>query len=52
LLLVGARHAIAPELRLFPVRRYPFLSRVQPGGIEVVRVVHGLRDLQTLTANP
>ena len=40
-----ARPDIAREVRLFPVRRYVILYRVLPDGIEVVRVVHGMRRL-------
>ena len=40
-----ARPDIAEELRLFPVKRYVILYRVLPDGIEVVRVVHGMRRL-------
>ncbi len=44
-----ARPDIAPELRLFPIRRYVVLYRALPDGIEVVRVVHGTRDLPALS---
>ena len=40
-----SRPDIAPELRLFPIRRYVVLYRAPPDGIEVIRVVHGMRDL-------
>ncbi len=40
-----ARADIASDLRLFPIRRYVVLYRVLPDGIEVVRVVHGMRHL-------
>ncbi len=43
-----ARPDTAPELRLFPIRRYVILYRMLPDGIEVVRVVHGMRDLPAL----
>jgi toxin ParE1/3/4 len=43
-----ARPDIAPDLRLFPVGNYLILYRVLPGGIEVVRVVHGVRELDNL----
>ena len=42
-----ARPVIAPEIRRFPVRRYPILYHVERHGIEVV---HGMRDLQTHTS--
>ena len=44
-----ARPDIARELRLFPIRRYVVLYRALPDGIEVVRVVHRMRDLLALT---
>ncbi len=43
-----ARPDIAPDLRLFPIRRYVVLYRSLPDGIELVRVVHGMRDLSDL----
>ena len=43
-----ARPDIAPGLRYLPVRRYLILYREITGGIEVVRVVHGARDIQVL----
>jgi len=39
------RPDIAPDVRLFPVRRYLILYRARSDGIEVVRVVHGMRRL-------
>ena len=47
--LMGAtRPDIAPELRYYPVGHYLLLYRLVAGGIEVVRVVHGARDLLNL----
>ncbi len=47
-----ARPDIAPGLRYFPVRRYLILYReITTGGIEIVRVVHGARDVPTLMAD-
>ena len=40
-----ARPDIAPDVRLFPVRRYLILYRASSDGIDVVRVVHGMRRL-------
>ena len=40
-----ARPDIAPDLRLFPLRRYLILYRERPEGVEVVRVIHGMRRL-------
>jgi toxin ParE1/3/4 len=46
-----ARPDIAPDLRYFPVRRYLILYRQITDGIEIVRVVHGARDVPMLTAD-
>ena len=43
-----ARPDIAPGLRYLPVRRYLILYREITGGIEIVRVVHGARDVPAL----
>lgn len=43
-----ARPDIRPGLRYFPVKRYLILYRPVPGGVEIVRVVHGSRDLGAL----
>lgn len=43
-----ARPDIAEGVRLFPVRRYVILYRELPDGIEVVRVVHGMRRLSDM----
>jgi toxin ParE1/3/4 len=43
-----ARPDVAPELRYLPVRRYLILYREITGGIEIVRVVHGARDVPAL----
>jgi len=42
------RPDIAPELRYLPVRRYLILYRDIPEGIEIIRVVHGARDIRSL----
>ena len=42
------RRDIAPQLRYLPVRRYLILYREITEGIEIVRVVHGARDIQSL----
>jgi toxin ParE1/3/4 len=46
-----ARPDIAPGFRYLPVRRYLILYRQITGGIEVVRVVHGARDVPALTGD-
>lgn len=43
-----ARPEIAPEARSWSLGRYLILYRVIPEGIDVVRVIHGARDLQQL----
>jgi toxin ParE1/3/4 len=43
-----ARDDIAPGLRYIPYRNYLVLYRILPDLIEVVRVVHGRRDLSRL----
>ncbi|NET00223.1 MAG: type II toxin-antitoxin system RelE/ParE family toxin [Sphaerospermopsis sp. SIO1G1] len=43
-----ARPDIAPELRYFPVGSYLILYREITNGIEVVRVVHGARNLPNI----
>lgn len=43
-----ARPDLAPELRYFPTGNYLLLYRQVPGGIEIVRVVHGARYLPDL----
>jgi toxin ParE1/3/4 len=40
-----ARDEIKPGLRSYPVGSYLLLYRIVPGGIEVVRVFHGMRDI-------
>ena len=43
-----ARPDIAKELRCHPVGNYLLLYRVIRDGIELVRIVHGARDLQNV----
>ena len=47
-LMGPARPDIARELRYHPVGNYLLLYRIVAGGIELVRVVHGARDLLNL----
>ena len=42
------RDELAPLLRSFPVDEYLIFYRPIPGGIEILRVVCGYRDLQAL----
>lgn len=40
-----ARPELAPDLRHFPVGNYILFYREVPDGIELVRVIHGARDI-------
>jgi toxin ParE1/3/4 len=42
------RPGIAPELRYFTVGKYLILYRTVPDGVQIVRVIHGARDLSHL----
>jgi toxin ParE1/3/4 len=42
------REDLRPELFSFPVGRHILFYRPQPGGIVLVRVLHGARDLPAL----
>jgi len=47
--LIGRlRPDIAPELRYFTVGKYLILYRTVPDGVQIVRVIHGARDLPYL----
>jgi toxin ParE1/3/4 len=41
-----ARPELAPELRSFPVGRYVLFYLPRSNGIELVRVLHGSRDVE------
>lgn len=43
-----ARPEIARDMRVLIEGKYLILYRIQPSSIEVVRVVHGARDIETL----
>ncbi len=43
-----AKPDISPQMRYFPVKNYLILYQEQPSGVEIVRVLHGSRDLVTL----
>jgi toxin ParE1/3/4 len=47
-LLGRARPELAPEARSWVVGKYLILYRPRPGGIDIVRVVHGARYLNDL----
>ncbi|NDJ24795.1 type II toxin-antitoxin system RelE/ParE family toxin [Nostoc sp. B(2019)] len=42
------REDIAPQIRSFPVEKYVIFYRLIEGGIEVVRVIYGARDIQDI----
>jgi len=42
------RAELSSNLRSFPVEKYLVFYRLAPGGIEVLRVLHGARDLPSL----
>jgi toxin ParE1/3/4 len=44
------REELSPRLRSFPVGRYVIFYRPMENGIEIVRVLHGARDLPPLFA--
>lgn len=47
-----SREDLAPSLRSFPVGNYLLFYRAVKGGIELVRVLHGARDLRRLFRTP
>lgn len=42
------RDDLSIELRSFPIKNYVIFYRPVDGGIEVVRVLHGARDIENL----
>lgn len=42
------REELAPGIRSFPAGRYLIFYRPIAGGIEIVRVLHGSRDVDTI----
>jgi toxin ParE1/3/4 len=45
-----SREELAPGLRSFLVKQYVIFYRVIPEGIEVIRVLHGSRDMDQVLA--
>lgn len=43
-----ARPDIASAMRYFPVKNYLILYQEHPKGIEIIRVLHGARDLNEM----
>jgi toxin ParE1/3/4 len=42
------RDELGEDLRSFPVGRYVIFYRPLPNGVEIIRVLHGARDLDTI----
>lgn len=42
------RSELAPRLRSFPVRRYILFYRPTREGVEIARVLHGARDIESI----
>ena len=42
------RPELAPSLRSFPIGRYVLFYRIAATGVEVVRILHSSRDINTL----
>ncbi len=42
------REELAPGIQSFPVGRYIIFYRVVAGAIEIVRVLHGARDIENI----
>ncbi|MGO8765667.1 MAG: type II toxin-antitoxin system RelE/ParE family toxin [Limisphaerales bacterium] len=42
------REELSPRLRSFPVSRYVIFYRPMENGVEIVRALHGARDLPSL----
>jgi toxin ParE1/3/4 len=46
------RDELADGLRSFPVGRYVIFYLTVPGGVQIVRVLHGARDVETTFSEP
>src|SRR4051794_24978665 len=46
------RDDLAPELRCFAIWNYLIFYRSVPGGIELLRVMHGSRDIKSTSFKP
>lgn len=44
------REELAPGLRSFPAGRYVIFYLPVPNGVDIVRVLHGARDIETIFA--
>jgi toxin ParE1/3/4 len=43
-----SRPELAPELRSFPVGQYVIFYLPLPKGVDIVRVLHGARDIESI----
>jgi toxin ParE1/3/4 len=43
-----SRDELGEDLRSFPVGRYVIFYRAMPQGVEIIRVLHGSRDLNAI----
>jgi toxin ParE1/3/4 len=46
------REELADGLRSFPVGRYVIFYLAIPGGVQIVRVLHGARDIEVAFSEP
>ena len=46
-----ARGELAPKLRGLPVGRYVIFYRITNAGVEIVRILHGSRDIESIFAD-
>ena len=46
------REELAEGLRSFPVGRYVIFYLLIPGGVQIVRVLHGARDIEAAFTKP
>jgi toxin ParE1/3/4 len=51
-LMGRSREELAPELRSIVVGHYVLFYRVQPDRIEVLRILHGRRDIEHIMKEP
>lgn len=42
------REELAKNLRSFPVSSYVIFYRIQPDRIEIIRILHGVRDIDSI----
>jgi len=47
-LMGRSRPELAPDLRSFPVGQYVIFYMPLPKGVEIVRVLHGARDVESI----